>query len=388
MLRNIVSVALTAFAVLAAGPGISHAQSDVAPGGVAGLAIENEERIDSIEENTPGGVSGCMDGQVAKFLAGEWQCADDTDTVGTDTNAATICGPGTVLTGDGECLAYPLPRNVIFVPGDDDPFVNGNRLLSALEDVSTAGPSPSEDMPYVVKLGPGVFHLNFAAISLPPHVTLEGAGKGLTQVVSHPQSDDMVTLADNTALRHLSIVDTACETFIGGDHTAVRVVTSSAGVVATLHEVEIDAQTSVFLPDPPGTPGILCTTFGLIFGNGRVSLENSRISAGHGVIMQSVGGGLLIADHSTIVADPRSHSADFVAISAGTGGNVFLRFSSVSDDIFVNQGGGILARVEFAYSKQEAGDRLGTAIYTCIYSYELLVGGVVDPLPEDCASAP
>lgn len=384
MYRFLVSMTAMAVIVLAVWPGASRAQQGTIPG----LPIANADRIDFIEENTPGGVSGCAEGQIAKFVSGAWVCADDVDTVGTDTNAGTICGPGSVLTGDGECLAYPLPRNVVFVPGDDDPVVNGTRLLSALADVSAATPPPAQDLPYVVKLGPGIFHLNFDTISLPPYVTLEGSGKGLTRIVSHPQSEDMVTMANNTALRYLSIVDTACETFIGGDHTAVRVASTAEGVVATIYEAEISADTGVYLPDPPGTPGILCTTFGLIFGKGRVSLENSRISAGQGVVMQSVGGGLLIADHSTIVADPRSHSADFVAISAGTGGNVFLRFSSVSDDIYVNQGGGILARVDFAYSKQEAGARLGSAIYTCIYSYEMLVGGIVLPLPEECASTP
>ncbi|MDH5557350.1 MAG: hypothetical protein OEZ03_08365 [Alphaproteobacteria bacterium] len=384
MFKTAAYMALLVFFVLAAGSGVSRAQQ----GGTSKLAAENEERIDFIENNTPGGVSGCASGQIAKFVNDAWVCSDDVDTVGSDTNAATICETGTVLTGDGECRAYPLPRNVVFVPGDDGPFVNGSRLLAALAEVSAAFPPPSEDLPYVVKLSPGIFHLGFEGISVPSYVTLQGAGKGLTRIESHPQSETMVTMADHTSLRHLSIFDTACETFIGGDHTAVRVDSSAEGTVAALYEVEIAADTSVFLPEPPGTPGILCTTFGLIFGNGRVSLENSRISAGHGVIMQSVGGGLLIADHSTIVADPRSHSADFVAISAGTGGNVFLSFSSVSDDIYVNQGGGILARVNFAYSKQEVGGRLGTAIYTCVYSYEVHVGGVTELLPENCASAP
>ena len=378
--------ALTAVAALAtvlAGPAPAEDK-----GGIAGLTEGNAARLDFIESSTPGGVSGCAEGQIAKYVAGAWQCANDTDTVGTDTNAATICGPGTVLTGDGECLPYPLPRNVIVVPGDGTPFANGTALLAALANLATATPPPSEDLPYMVRLGPGVFHLNFDSISLPAHVTLAGSGRGLTRIVGHPQSDPLVTLADRTALMQLSLENTACETFIGGDYEAVRIPSASDRASVALRDVEIGADTGFYIPpEPPGMPGTLCTTFGLIFGNAWVTMEDSRISAGNAVIVQSYAGAL-IAERSTIVADPRSHSSGFVAISAGSGGFVSLRNSSVSDDIYANASGIILARVELLYSRQEVGSRLGSAIYSCAYSYDVKVGGVTEFLDENCAPVP
>jgi hypothetical protein len=74
-------------------------------GGTSGLAQENEQRIDDIENLTPGGVKNCFNGEIAKYLNGMWECA-------ADTNAQTECGSGEALLGDGTCEAIPAQGSI------------------------------------------------------------------------------------------------------------------------------------------------------------------------------------------------------------------------------------------------------------------------------------
>lgn len=58
----------------------------------------------------------CSDQQTLKWDAtdDQWLCADDTDTTGTDTNAATLCGSDKLLDGDGNCI------DIASISGSDD----------------------------------------------------------------------------------------------------------------------------------------------------------------------------------------------------------------------------------------------------------------------------
>ena len=40
-----------------------------------------DPRLGIVESDTPGGVTGCAEGQVAKFVSGTWGCAADVDTL-------------------------------------------------------------------------------------------------------------------------------------------------------------------------------------------------------------------------------------------------------------------------------------------------------------------
>lgn len=50
------------------------------------------------------------EGEIAKFLGGQWVCAVDSDT---DTNAETLCASDQLLDGDGNCVAIPVDTDTL-----------------------------------------------------------------------------------------------------------------------------------------------------------------------------------------------------------------------------------------------------------------------------------
>lgn len=89
------------FAALATAPALAQTTEVVdstARGGVNSLA----DRVSVLEGSQTISKLSCLTGQIAKFNGVAWACAADDDT-----SAATVCGAGQVLTGDGSCVSLP-----------------------------------------------------------------------------------------------------------------------------------------------------------------------------------------------------------------------------------------------------------------------------------------
>lgn len=79
----------------------------------------------------------CPSGEIAKSDGSGWVCADDNDTA--DSNAATICGTGQLLDGDGNCIAIPVDTdtntNAATICSDDKVLMGDGSCKALPEDL-------------------------------------------------------------------------------------------------------------------------------------------------------------------------------------------------------------------------------------------------------------
>jgi len=73
----------------------------------------------------------------------------------------------------------PYTRTVI-VPGDQSDTVNGQALIDAMNNITTATAAD----PWLIKLEPGVYDLDSRTLDLKSHIDIEGSGRKTTKIVS------------------------------------------------------------------------------------------------------------------------------------------------------------------------------------------------------------
>ena len=123
---------------------------------------------------------------------------------------------GTEKIGNGAVTFAKLADDAVFtrtrivspVGDGSDTAANGMELLDALTDVAAANPAPGVDNPWLIKIEPGIYDVGTTAVMMLPYVDIEGSGQGVTHIegaAGSPNSNALVNLASNSALRHLTV---------------------------------------------------------------------------------------------------------------------------------------------------------------------------------------
>jgi hypothetical protein len=144
--------------------------------------------------------------------------------------------------------------------GSPDPSASGQALLAAVAAIPTSGnDAPSATNPWLLKVGPGLFDLGSAGLSLPGYVNLDGAGMNSTTITA--ANDTWYTVDSTVAntIRNVAIknVGTGANTYaiyvdnstatldhvfirdIGGTNVDVAVLANSSDV--NLYDVVISS---------------------------------------------------------------------------------------------------------------------------------------------------
>ncbi|HWL35208.1 MAG TPA: hypothetical protein VNQ77_03355 [Frankiaceae bacterium] len=221
----------------------------------------------------------CPAGQYLRAIAanGAPTCAADVDT-DTDTNTTYTAGSGLTLAGTVFSAAHG--PTVVPIRGDQAPATNGTALRSAVNAITDA----TATKPYVISLAPGTYDLGTNPLSMKPHVSIVGAGRGATVLTGTYTSfsGGLVNLADNATLARLSV--TSSHTGTGWVAALWAVGTLSARVV------EVTATATQAAGE----------TFGLLaFSGATVTMEDSSMtgdsSSGSGRGMYAATGGTIRA---------------------------------------------------------------------------------------------
>ena len=138
-----------------------------------------------------------------------------------------------------------LVQAVLNADGSQNPTASGQALLAAVAAIPSSGPgAPGIANPWLVRLGPGTFHLGAQPLVLPNHIVLEGAGSGnelpspsLTRILSQGFATGTGTIvmpSSAAALRDLFVSNS------GGAAYAIA-VHSPGSAKLVLQRVYLDA---------------------------------------------------------------------------------------------------------------------------------------------------
>ena len=101
-------------------------------------------------------------------------------------------------------------RTVIVSPyldggGNQDPIQSGQLLLAALAAITTA----TEVNPYLIKLEPGIYDLDYLSLYMKEWVDIEGSGRNMTTIRSRVTTlgDAVVLGADSAEMRSLTLIN-------------------------------------------------------------------------------------------------------------------------------------------------------------------------------------
>lgn len=132
-------------------------------------------------------------------------------------------------------------RTVVVSPSGASPAVDGALLAAAVALI----PQASASSPWLVWLEPGVYDLGTAALSLPPHVDLEGSGQDVTTISG--EGPRLLEAGNASEIRSLSVADVA------GGASALAIDTQGG-----LHDVSVSATAptaaTAVLDDAPAAP--------------------------------------------------------------------------------------------------------------------------------------
>jgi hypothetical protein len=112
---------------------------------------------------------------------------------------------GTLVIASGNTLLAqpPVVRVVTVTPLVGNVIASGNRLWNRLAAIT----APSATNPYVLKVPAGVYHIGNRTLPLRSFVDVEGAGQGATYIVSTASSNGTVAGANDSELRHVTVVN-------------------------------------------------------------------------------------------------------------------------------------------------------------------------------------
>lgn len=121
-------------------------------------------------------------------------------------------------------------RTVIVSPyldggGNQDPIQSGQVLLAALASITTA----TEVNPYLVKLEPGIYDLDYLSLTMKEWVDIEGSGRNMTTIRSRVTTagDAVVFGSDSAEMRALTLINLGGGEYvysIYNDHVSPRFI--------------------------------------------------------------------------------------------------------------------------------------------------------------------
>lgn len=208
----------------------------------------------------------------------------------------------------------PAQEQVVLVPADGTDLANGTALLAKIAEVSGLA---SSSTPYLVVLGPGVFDLGSAKMTIPSDVRVVGHGPVATCLRSTPVDPARIEVGAGSELAGLRVEIDPSSYFGGG--TALIGLDSGA----SLDEVEVyledptSSNTHVMIGDPQLTQAtgdvhlrnVRCeanSTSGetgcvQFSSNATVRIRNSDLRVTGGLIGTSLrASGLVFVDGSTV----------------------------------------------------------------------------------------
>ena len=106
-----------------------------------------------------------------------------------------------------EGIAGLFERIIIVRPIGLTASDNGFELLDAVTEAAAMTPAPSASDPILIFVEPGVYDIDPGTVSLPSHVSLRGAGEGLTRIVgaSSGSTVNVVIARDSALISDLSV---------------------------------------------------------------------------------------------------------------------------------------------------------------------------------------
>ncbi len=150
--------------------------------------------------------------------------------------------------------------------GDSDPVTNGTALRSALNAISGA----TAQKPYVLSLAAGTFDLGTGSgLTLPQHVSLVGAGRGITTIRGNypSQSGGLVNLNVGTTVAALSVTNAVT----GTTSWSIGIMANGAGAPR--------------LVDVAATASGAAESFGLLVFNGaQVTVDRGTYVGSNGAL--------------------------------------------------------------------------------------------------------
>lgn len=105
-------------------------------------------------------------------------------------------------------------RTVVVSPVGPTASDNGTALLTALSNIVSGFPAPSETDRYLLKIEPGVYNVATTSVVLPAYVDMEGSGEGVTLITGVVEnafslSAGVVSLGTNAEVRAMTVANTA-----------------------------------------------------------------------------------------------------------------------------------------------------------------------------------
>ena len=88
------------------------------------------------------------------------------------------------------------------ISADDDAPTNGTRLLAAVNNIGDA----SANNPYLVQLDAGLFDVGASRIAMPDFVSIAGAGRDVTQILSS-SSTSALDMGSHSTVRQLTVIN-------------------------------------------------------------------------------------------------------------------------------------------------------------------------------------
>jgi len=132
------------------------------------------------------------------------------------------------FTGDGSGLTnVSLYESTVIVSPAGTDTESGDDLISALAGITDA----SVDIPYLLKIEPGIYNIGTASLQMKPYVDIEGSGELVTTILGGPAANGVVNGASNAEIRSLTVrsVATAVTTFcVYNDGSSPRITNVTA----------------------------------------------------------------------------------------------------------------------------------------------------------------